>query len=364
VTQSQEERRSVPSGPAPTVRAVVRVSPIDRATARGRAPVPGSIDPRLRSAPPWVPPPRPQPPAVVSPQPGPAPEPDPTSHPEPPPDPTPERQPAPPPPPEPDPVPDERQSAGRPVSNPDVGPRSERRKPRITRALVPLAAALIAAFVGGTGYLMVREPAAIDDAGRWSGSTPVATSSPDAAPFAVAADGTGADPFGTRGPALTGVPTRLKVDAIDVDTSLEALRIGGDGGLQPPADFAKAGWYADGTRPGDIGPAVIAGHVDSYRGPAVFHRLRELRPGDTVEVRRGEQWLPFRVVATGHYPKNKFPTARVYGATPGAELRLITCGGEFDRGKRSYRDNVVVYAVDARVPDLPLSKGDGPMQWQ
>jgi Sortase domain len=210
---------------------------------------------------------------------------------------------------------------------------------------VPLAAALIAAFVGGTGYLMVREPAAIDDAGRWSGSTPVATSSPDAAPFAVAADGTGADPFGTRGPALTGVPTRLKVDAIDVDTSLEALRIGSDGGLRPPADFAKAGWYADGTRPGDIGPAVIAGHVDSRRGPAVFYDLRKLTKGDRIEVVRGGRTVRFTVVSTAWYPKHKFPATEVYGPTPDRQLRLITCGGVFDRSLRSYRDNLVVYAV-------------------
>jgi hypothetical protein len=159
-------------------------------------------------------------------------------------------------------------------------------------------------------------------------------------------------------------PSEVRIPRVAISSTLVGLDLDTRGELEAPVDFAKAGWYEQGTRPGEPGPAVIAGHVDSYRGPAVFYRLRELRPGDTVEVRRGERWLPFRVVATGHYPKDKFPTARVYGATPGAELRLITCGGEFDRGRRSYRDNVVVYAVDARVPALPPSKGHGPTQWQ
>ncbi|HTF10146.1 MAG TPA: class F sortase [Asanoa sp.] len=159
-------------------------------------------------------------------------------------------------------------------------------------------------------------------------------------------------------------PSEVRIPRVDIRSTLVGLDLDSTGELEAPADFAKAGWYEQGTLPGEPGPAVIAGHVDSHKGPAVFYRLRDLRPGDTVEVRRGDEWLPFRVVATGHYPKNKFPTSSVYGATPGAELRLITCGGEFDHSKRSYRDNVVVYAVDARRPALPESKGDGPTTWQ
>ena len=159
-------------------------------------------------------------------------------------------------------------------------------------------------------------------------------------------------------------PSEVRIPRIAIRSTLVGLDLDSAGELEAPADYAKAGWYEQGTLPGEPGPAVIAGHVDSHKGPAVFYRLRELRPGDTVEVRRGDEWLPFRVVATGHYPKNKFPTATVYGATPGPELRLITCGGDFDRSKRSYRDNVVVYAVDARKPTLPATKGDGPTAWQ
>ncbi|GIF71854.1 class F sortase [Asanoa siamensis] len=159
-------------------------------------------------------------------------------------------------------------------------------------------------------------------------------------------------------------PSEVRIPRVGIRSTLVGLDLDGTGELEAPADYGKAGWYERGTRPGERGPAVIAGHVDSHRGPAVFYRLRDLRPGDTVEVRRGDLWVPFRVVHTDRYPKDSFPTSSVYGATPGAELRLITCGGEFDRGKRSYRDNVVVYAVDARVPSLPESKGDGPTAWQ
>jgi sortase (surface protein transpeptidase) len=98
---------------------------------------------------------------------------------------------------------------------------------------------------------------------------------------------------------------------------------------------------------------VLAGHLDSRAGPAVFARLGELRPGDRVEVRRGDRWLPFRVTGSLRVAKDRFPTTRVYGPTPGPELRLVTCGGDFDRRRGHYRDNVVVFAI-AESPADPL----------
>ncbi|GAB3984952.1 sortase domain-containing protein [Plantactinospora veratri] len=121
-----------------------------------------------------------------------------------------------------------------------------------------------------------------------------------------------------------------------------------------PRDFAEAGWYAGGTAPGDVGPAVLAGHVDSATGPAVFARLSELRPGDRIEVRRGGRWLGFRVSGAGRHAKDAFPTDAVYRPTPGPELRLITCAGAFDRSTRHYRDNLVVYAVADRPAVIPV----------
>ena len=95
-----------------------------------------------------------------------------------------------------------------------------------------------------------------------------------------------------------------------------------------------------------MGPAVLAGHVDSTAGPAVFWRLRDLAPGDEVLVDRADGTTArFTVTRVERHPKDAFPTDEVYGPTTGAELRLITCGGEFDRAARSYRDNVVVFAV-------------------
>jgi LPXTG-site transpeptidase (sortase) family protein len=145
--------------------------------------------------------------------------------------------------------------------------------------------------------------------------------------------------------AAPGGPTRVQIPSIEVDSTLEPLHRGADGVLQAPEAFLRAGWYADGVVPGDPGPAVIAGHVDSLDGPAVFAKLHELRAGATVVVMRGSESVSFQVVATGRYPKNRFPTDEVYGPTPGAELRLITCGGAFDESRGSYRDNIVVYAV-------------------
>ena len=145
--------------------------------------------------------------------------------------------------------------------------------------------------------------------------------------------------------AAPGGPTRVMIPSIKVDSLLEPLHRDTSGALQAPEAFLRAGWYAEGVVPGDPGPAVIAGHVDSLDGPAVFAKLHELRAGDEVFVLRGTESVRFQVTATGRYPKNRFPTDEVYGPTPGAELRLITCGGVFDEANRSYRDNIVVYAV-------------------
>lgn len=140
-------------------------------------------------------------------------------------------------------------------------------------------------------------------------------------------------------------PTRLRITKIDVDSTLQSLHLDAQGALEAPTDFGKAGWYADGTVPGEPGPAVIAGHVDSKFGRAVFYRLKELRPGDVIEVQSAAKWLVFRVTEVDAYAKDRFPTAAVYGPTPDAQLRLITCGGTFDRSVKSYVDNLVVYAA-------------------
>jgi hypothetical protein len=216
----------------------------------------------------------------------------------------------------------------------------KRRVRRAGRALLPVIAATLAAFIVATGYLAIRERRQTSDAGRWGAAA--------TAPVQAGGDSAAAglpNPFGTPPPPLTGVPTRLKVNTIGVDTALETLRLNKNGSLDPPKDFAKAGWYAAGTVPGDLGPAVIAGHVDNRQGPAVFYRLRELEAGDKIDVVRGGTTVRFTVTSTAWYPKKAFPTAEVYGPTPDSQLRLITCGGVFDHRLRSYKDNLVIYAV-------------------
>jgi sortase (surface protein transpeptidase) len=145
-------------------------------------------------------------------------------------------------------------------------------------------------------------------------------------------------------------PARIVIPAIGVDADVIDLGLQDDGTMEVPTDFEQAGWFAPGPRPGRVGPAVIAGHVDDRDGPAVFFRLTELGAGDLIEVHgEGGEVIVFEVRETEQHPKDAFPTERVYAGTPGPELRLITCGGVFDRTERSYRDNVIVYAerVDA-----------------
>lgn len=143
----------------------------------------------------------------------------------------------------------------------------------------------------------------------------------------------------------TARPVRLAIDAIGVHTALQPLGLLSNGSLQSPARWDRAGWYADGVVPGQVGPAVIAGHVDSTSGPAVFFRLGELRAGDAVRITLHDgRRLTFVVDRVDRYPKSNFPTATVYAPTPDPELRLVTCTGRFDRAAGSYVDNLVVSA--------------------
>jgi LPXTG-site transpeptidase (sortase) family protein len=143
----------------------------------------------------------------------------------------------------------------------------------------------------------------------------------------------------------TAPPARVTIPAIGVDSDLAQIGVDAAGALVPPADFQQAGWFAAGPAPGEVGPAVLAGHVDDSTGPAVFFRLDELTAGDQVVVTRSDgQAVAFTVTRVAAYPKDDFGTAEVYGPTTDPELRLITCGGTFDRSRRSYTDNVVVYA--------------------
>jgi hypothetical protein len=144
-------------------------------------------------------------------------------------------------------------------------------------------------------------------------------------------------------------PVYLSIPDIGVHTRLIRLGLTAQGTLQVPASTSVAGWYSGSPRPGQVGSAVLAGHIDSFLGPGVFFRLRLLRPGDRIYVRRADGKLAvFRVYAEHMYAKARFPTRKVYGPVPDPELRLITCGGVFDPATGSYLSNVVVYAAQVR----------------
>jgi sortase family protein len=140
-------------------------------------------------------------------------------------------------------------------------------------------------------------------------------------------------------------PVRVQIPAIGVDSDLMDLGVQDDGTLEvPPAGF-PAGWFTDAPTPGEVGPAVIAGHVDWAGAPGVFARLRDVVVGNEVTVAREDgSTAVFRVSQVGQFAKDAFPTAAVYGDLDHAGLRLITCGGEFDAGAQSYLDNTVVFA--------------------
>ncbi len=158
-------------------------------------------------------------------------------------------------------------------------------------------------------------------------------------------------------------PAFVRIPSIHTTSSLINLGLTSDGVLEVPQDYLQAGWYQKGPRPGDPGPAVIAGHLDSKIGPGIFSRLTEVKPGDPIEITRVDGTLiHFVVTRVDQYPKRAFPTRQVYGKTDRSELRIITCGGSFDRGKGSYNDNIVVFARLESEATGPNVAGGAPLQ--
>jgi len=146
-------------------------------------------------------------------------------------------------------------------------------------------------------------------------------------------------------PTVHLVPLSVRIPSIGVSSSLVPLGLNPDHTLQVPTDYSVAGWYIYRPVPGQRGPAVIAGHVDSTSGPGVFYRLKDVPIGAPIEVSRDDGSVAvFTVTAKEEDSKDAFPTERVYGPTPKAELRVITCGGAFDSSIRHYLDNIIVFA--------------------
>jgi sortase (surface protein transpeptidase) len=153
-----------------------------------------------------------------------------------------------------------------------------------------------------------------------------------------------------KGPMLSkSVPVELDIPQLKVHSDLLQLGLNPDQTVQVPplAKDSRAGWYKYSPTPGQLGPSVILGHVDSAKyGPGVFFKLGALRPGNTLSVTRSDRTTAvFRVDRVVSYPKNSFPTLEVYGNTDSAQLRLITCGGKFDLSSRNYESNIVAFAT-------------------
>lgn len=140
-----------------------------------------------------------------------------------------------------------------------------------------------------------------------------------------------------------GDPQQIRIPSIEVRSGIVPVGLESSGAMETP-DFGIAGWYTQGPRPGEVGPAVIVAHVDSKAGPDVFYRLRELRPGDEIAVSYPGQELAFRVEHLEQTPKDELPVERIWDDPGKPVLRLLTCGGAFNRSTGHYLDNIIVYA--------------------
>jgi LPXTG-site transpeptidase (sortase) family protein len=222
----------------------------------------------------------------------------------------------------------------------DAGPRkSGSRRPGGTILLV-LAVLLL---IGGGTAVAVGVAGQDADPPAPSASASTGSSTRDRGATTVSE----ANPVEVAPPAA--LPASVSIPAIGVQSELITLGLNADGTLAVPGpgpDYDKAAWFDGSPRPGDIGPAVIEGHVDSAaNGPSVFYRLGGVEVGDRVDVTRADaSVVTFVVDEVRVVPKDDFPTVDVYGNTDGPELRLITCGGPFDSAAGSYEDNVVVFA--------------------
>ncbi|WP_445061291.1 class F sortase [Streptomyces sp. SAS_260] len=162
-----------------------------------------------------------------------------------------------------------------------------------------------------------------------------------------------AAPGASKAPRLSGKylpraePTRLLIPKIEVDAPFTELATDDSGRLEPPPadDVNMVGWYAKGVSPGERGAAIIAGHVDTKTSAAVFAGLSDLKKGDRFSVKRSDgRTATFTVDSSDTFEKDDFPDERVYADTPDAQVRLITCAGNYDRSAKDYTENLVVFA--------------------
>jgi len=216
------------------------------------------------------------------------------------------------------------------------------RQPRLRRGIA-LAATVVFTGAGGSavGWALTHQTHPPQPTAAAAGSLDASTSAPQTS---------GKTIRGGVGPILRrSLPRRISIPAIRVSSSIQSVGLTRAGALavpQPGPHYNQAAWFTGSPSPGQLGPAVVEGHVDSVsQGPSVFFRLGALKPGDRVYITRADRSVAaFTIDGVRRYAKNAFPTSLVYGNTVRAELRLITCGGAFDRATGHYLDNIVVFA--------------------
>jgi len=239
-----------------------------------------------------------------------------------------------------------------PLATPGAPPRSQVHVTRYERRRsAPAAKAWSVVSVSlaavGVGVVLLApgmtEPVRQDVAAGARSSTAVT-----AAPVAASSAGVpAAAPVALPGPLLLApsAPLTVRIPVLRASADIVDLGLDDDGALETPDGAEPVGWYTGSPTPGAVGPAVLAGHVDWAGEPGTFVGLRELLPGDEVEVQRADgSTAVFAVDRVTEHGKDEFPTEEVYGDTTSAQLRLITCGGAFDEDTGEYLDNVVVFA--------------------
>jgi len=143
---------------------------------------------------------------------------------------------------------------------------------------------------------------------------------------------------------LGRLPVAISIPSIGVHSSIVELGLNADRTVEVPRSFHEAGWYKYGVEPGQTGPSVYLGHVDSVSGPGIFYRLGALRPGDHVVIQRADgRTVTFVITGVRQYAKTAFPTLDVYADTPIPTIRLVTCGGTFDSATQHYLSNIVAF---------------------
>jgi LPXTG-site transpeptidase (sortase) family protein len=147
-------------------------------------------------------------------------------------------------------------------------------------------------------------------------------------------------------PLPRSVPVHITVPSVGIDVPVMTVGRDAQGSIEMPPLFDwTTGWYKYSPTPGEVGPSVIVGHVDTYKGISVFWRLRDIKQGDIINIKRADgRTVKFKVTALKQFSQSNFPTQEVYGNIKYPGLRLITCGGSFDKQTESYTQNTVVYA--------------------